>query len=72
MVIGVGLVGCDTAAMCAQTAEVTVIEPLSKILMSVDHCRKNEQALVDALGAADVRAALQGACRVREAASRKG
>ena len=46
VVIGAGLVGCETAAMCAQTAEkVTVLESLPKILMSVDHCRNNEQAL---------------------------
>lgn len=46
VVIGAGLVGCETAAMCAQNADsVTVIESLPKILMSVDHCRNNEQAL---------------------------
>lgn len=46
VVIGGGLVGCETAAMCAQNADtVTVIETLPKILMSVDHCRNNEQAL---------------------------
>lgn len=46
VVIGGGLVGCETAAMCAENADtVTVIETLPKILMSVDHCRNNEQAL---------------------------
>jgi len=46
VVIGAGLVGCETAAMCAQTAErVTVLEALPEILMSVHHCRNNEQAL---------------------------
>lgn len=46
VVIGAGLVGCETAAHCAQTADsVTVLEALPQILMSVDHCRNNEQAL---------------------------
>jgi 2-enoate reductase len=46
VVIGAGLVGCETAAMCAQTAEkVTVLEALPKILMNVEQCRNNEQAL---------------------------
>lgn len=46
VVIGAGLVGCETAAMCAQQADsVTVVEALPEILMSVQHCRNNEQAL---------------------------
>lgn len=50
VIIGAGLVGCETAAMCAQRAEsVTVIETLPEILMSVDHCRNNELALAQLL-----------------------
>jgi 2-enoate reductase len=46
VVIGAGLVGCETAAMCAQTAEkVTVLEAMPQILTNVEHCRNNEQAL---------------------------
>ena len=46
VVIGAGLVGCETAARCAQQADsVTVVEALPEILMSVQHCRNNEQAL---------------------------
>jgi 2-enoate reductase len=46
VVVGAGLVGCETAAMCAQRADsVTVVETLPTILASVDHCRNNEQAL---------------------------
>ncbi|WP_036923249.1 NAD(P)/FAD-dependent oxidoreductase [Propionicicella superfundia] len=50
VIIGAGLVGCETAAMCAQRADsVTVIETLPKILMSVEHCRNNELALAQLL-----------------------
>lgn len=50
VVVGAGLVGCETAAHCAQTAdEVTVIELLPERLMTVSHCRNNEQALADLL-----------------------
>ena len=50
VVIGAGLVGCETAAMCAQRAHtVTVVESLPKILMSVEHCRNNELALAQLL-----------------------
>lgn len=46
VVIGAGLVGCETAAMCAQRADsVTVVEVLPSILQGVDHCRNNELAL---------------------------
>ncbi len=46
VVIGGGLVGAETAAHCAERAQkVTVVEALPEILMTVDHCRNNEQAL---------------------------
>ncbi|WP_082092219.1 NAD(P)/FAD-dependent oxidoreductase [Demequina pelophila] len=46
VVLGAGLVGCETAAMCAQTADsVTVIEAADTILATVEHCRNNELAL---------------------------
>ncbi|WP_341728704.1 NAD(P)/FAD-dependent oxidoreductase [Brooklawnia sp.] len=46
VVIGAGLVGCETAAMCAERADqVTVIELLPEILSGVDHCLNNRQAL---------------------------
>jgi 2-enoate reductase len=55
VVIGGGLVGCETAAMCAQTADsVTVIESMTDILMTVEHCRNNEQALAQLLADADI------------------
>lgn len=46
VVVGAGLVGCECAAHCAQTAgSVTVVEMLPERLMTVAHCRNNEQAL---------------------------
>lgn len=50
VVIGAGLVGCEAAAMCAQTADsVTVVEMEEKILATVEHCRNNELALAQLL-----------------------
>ncbi len=46
VVIGGGLVGCETAAHCAEKAdEVTIIEMLDDILLTADHCLNNDQAL---------------------------
>lgn len=46
-VLGAGLVGCETAAHCmTEGAEkVTVVEALPEKLMTVAHCKNNEQAL---------------------------
>ncbi|MDN4471923.1 NAD(P)/FAD-dependent oxidoreductase [Demequina zhanjiangensis] len=50
VVIGAGLVGCEAAAMIAQTADsVTVVEMEDKILATVTHCRNNELALAQLL-----------------------
>ena len=46
VVIGGGLVGCEAAAHCAETAEnVTIIEMLEDVLVTADHCLNNDQAL---------------------------
>lgn len=46
VVIGGGLVGCETAAHCAETAdEVTIIETLDDVLRTVQHSRNNDQSL---------------------------
>ena len=46
VVIGAGLVGCETACHCAEKAEsVTMIEMLPEILMTTSHCKNNDQAL---------------------------
>lgn len=46
VVIGGGLVGCETAAYMKETAEeVTIIEMLDDILLMCDHCLNNDQAL---------------------------
>lgn len=46
VVIGGGLVGCETAAHCAEKAEkVTIIEMLDDILVTAEHCLNNDQAL---------------------------
>ena len=46
VIIGGGLVGCEVAVYCAQTAQkVTVIESLRDILLTADHCRNNDQML---------------------------
>ncbi|WP_342433171.1 FAD-dependent oxidoreductase [Neobacillus sp. FSL H8-0543] len=46
VVIGGGLVGCEAAAHCAETAEsVTIVEMLEDILVTADHCLNNDQAL---------------------------
>lgn len=46
VVIGGGLVGCETAAYMKETAEeVTIVEMLHDILAMCDHCLNNDQAL---------------------------
>ncbi len=46
VVIGGGLVGCETAAYMKETAEeVTIVEMLNDILAIADHCLNNDQAL---------------------------
>lgn len=46
VVLGSGLVGCETACHCAEKAdEVTIIEMLPEILMKTKHCKNNDQAL---------------------------
>lgn len=46
VVIGGGLVGCETAAFMKETAdEVTIVEVLGDILAVTDHCLNNDQAL---------------------------
>lgn len=48
VVIGGGLVGCETAAYMKEFAEeVTIIEMLGDILAIADHCLNNDQALRD-------------------------
>jgi 2-enoate reductase len=63
VVIGGGLVGCETAAYMKETAEeVTIVEMLDDILVIADHCLNNDQALrtmikernVDVVGGAKV------------------
>jgi len=46
VVIGGGLVGCETAAYMKETAdEVTIVEMLEDILAISEHCLNNDQAL---------------------------
>jgi 2-enoate reductase len=46
VVIGGGLVGCETACMAVETAEdVTIVEVLDEVLKTAGHCLNNDQAL---------------------------
>ena len=46
VVIGGGLVGCETACHCAEKAdELTILEMLPEILMNTKHSKNNDQAL---------------------------
>lgn len=46
VVIGGGLVGCETACFMSESAEkVTIVEILKDILAIADHCKNNDQAL---------------------------
>jgi alanine dehydrogenase len=50
VVIGGGLVGCETAAYVKETSsQVTIIEMLDDILLVANHCRNNDQNLRDML-----------------------
>ncbi|MFM2477969.1 FAD-dependent oxidoreductase [Celerinatantimonas sp. MCCC 1A17872] len=50
VVIGGGLVGCETAAFMQERAEeVTIIERLGDILATVQHCKNNDLSLRDLL-----------------------
>ncbi|MGD8213984.1 FAD-dependent oxidoreductase [Aestuariimicrobium sp. Y1814] len=56
VVLGAGLVGAETAAHCKTEGaeQVTVIEMLPQRLMTVEHCRNNEQALDQLLADTEV------------------
>ena len=46
VVVGAGLVGCETACHCAEKSEdVTIVEMLPEILMTTIHSKNNDQAL---------------------------
>lgn len=46
VVIGGGLVGCETAAYAAEkAADVTIVEVLDQVLKTAGHCLNNDQAL---------------------------
>ena len=46
VVIGGGLVGCETAAYTAEkAADVTIVEVLDQVLKTAGHCLNNDQAL---------------------------
>ena len=46
VVIGGGLVGCETACMAAETAQdVTIVEVLDEVLKTAGHCLNNDQVL---------------------------
>lgn len=48
VVIGGGLVGCETAAFVKETAdEVTIVEMMNDILLTANHSRNNDQAIRD-------------------------
>lgn len=56
VVIGGGLVGCETAAYVKETAEeVTIVEMLDDVLLTAGHCLNNDQALKDMLRDRDVK-----------------
>jgi 2-enoate reductase len=55
VVIGGGLVGCETAAYLKETSEqVTIVEMLDDILLVANHCKNNDQALRDMLAERNV------------------
>lgn len=55
IVIGGGLVGCETAADLKGKAEnVTIIEMLDDILLTADHSKNNDQSLRDLIKAKDI------------------
>lgn len=63
VVIGGGLVGCETAAYMKETAEeVTIVEMLEDILAISEHCLNNDQALRTMIKERDV--AVVGSAKV--------
>ncbi len=55
VVIGGGLVGCETALHCEETAEsVTIIEMMDKILATVDDSANNMMSLRDAFAKSNI------------------
>lgn len=55
VIIGGGLVGCETALHCAESADsVTIIEMMDKILATVDDSANNLMSLRDAFAASDI------------------
>lgn len=56
VIIGGGLVGCETAAFVKETSdEVTIIEMLDDILLTADHSKNNDQALREMLSEKEVK-----------------
>jgi len=56
VVLGGGLVGCETACHCAEHADdVTILEMLPEILMTVRHSRNNDQSLRHLMEECDVK-----------------
>jgi len=56
VVVGGGLVGCETAAYMREFAdEVTIVEVLDDVLLLADHCRNNDQHLRDMLASLGIR-----------------
>lgn len=56
VVVGGGLVGCETAAFVKETAdEVTIVEMLADILLTADHSKNNDQALRDMLAEREIK-----------------
>lgn len=63
VVIGGGLVGCETAADIASRAEkVTIVEILDDVLLTANHCKNNDQALRDMI--ADLKLDIVAGARV--------
>ena len=56
VVIGGGLVGCETAAFVKETSnEVTIIEMLDDILLTANHSKNNDQALREMLAEREIK-----------------
>ena len=56
VVLGGGLVGCETACHCAEHADdVTILEMLPEILMTVRHSRNNDQSLRHLMEECDIK-----------------
>lgn len=56
VILGGGLVGCETACHCADKAdEVTIIEMLPEILLTTKHSKNNDQALRQLMEDCDIK-----------------